>query len=53
MSPDKEKWQAAMMFLEQNDVWALVQLPARRKAVGSKWVYKIKLGLTGQYGDIK
>ena len=28
--------------LEDNEIWELVQLPKGRKAVGSKWVYKMK-----------
>ena len=31
-----------MKSLQENNVWELVELPAGRKAVGSKWVYKIK-----------
>ena len=45
VSPDQEKWQNAMenlKSLEDNDIWELVQLPKGRKAVGSKWVYKMK-----------
>ena len=33
-----------MKSMESNDVWELVELPAGRKAVGSKWVYKVKTG---------
>ena len=49
--PDKAKWQEAMRTemrsLEENEVWDLVKLPANRKAVGSKWVYKVKTGADG------
>ena len=49
--PDKEKWKAAMetemTSLQENEVWDLVKLPAGRKTVGSKWVYKIKTGADG------
>ena len=45
-SLDKEKWKAAMQremnSLKENQVWELVELPEGRKAVGSKWVYKLK-----------
>ena len=36
-----------MKSLKDNDVWDLVPLPAGRKTVGSKWVYKIKTGSDG------
>ena len=39
--PDKEKWWKAMEkemeSLHANDVWDLVELPANREVVGSKW----------------
>lgn len=39
-------WMAAMQeeieALHKNKTWDLVQLPQRRKAIGNKWVYKIK-----------
>ena len=53
-SPDKEKWKSAMASemksLKDNDVWELVKLPEGRKALGSKWVYKVK---TDENGSIK
>ena len=36
-----------MRSLKSNDVWELVPLPAGNKAVGSKWVFKVKLGADG------
>ena len=36
-----------MRSLKDNDVWELVELPAERKAVGSKWVYKVNTGADG------
>ncbi len=49
--PDRKRWQAAMeiemLSMQDNKVWDLVQLPACRKTVGSKWVYKIKTGADG------
>ena len=36
-----------MKSMEENDVWDLVPLPAGRKIVGSKWVYKVKTGADG------
>lgn len=42
----EEKWQAAMdeelKALAENHTWSIVQLPAGKKAVGSKWIYKTK-----------
>lgn len=50
-SPDKVKWTEAMEkemeSLHKNDVWDLVMLPKGRKAVGSKWVFKLKVGPDG------
>ena len=49
--PNKKHWEAAMktemMSLKENDVWDLVKLPADKKTVGSKWVYKVKTGEDG------
>ena len=49
--PDKEKWLDAMEMemdsLHGNQVWDLVELPKERKIVGSKWVFKEKLGADG------
>ena len=50
-SPNKVKWKEAMEkemeSLHKNDVWDLVKLPKGRKAVGSKWVFKLKVGPDG------
>lgn len=32
---------------EKNDTWTLVDLPHDKKAIGCKWVYKIKLKSDG------
>ncbi|OMO79231.1 Reverse transcriptase, RNA-dependent DNA polymerase [Corchorus capsularis] len=44
-------WQEAMKkeleVLEQNHIWTLEQLPTGKRAIGSKWVYKIKYHLDG------
>ena len=49
--PDSLEWmqamEAEMKSLKANDVWELVDLPAGKKAVGSKWVYKVKTGADG------
>lgn len=43
---DSDKWKLAMQqefdSLVENETWSLVNLPENRKAVKSKWVYKIK-----------
>jgi hypothetical protein len=49
--PDADKWYEACMAEMQahfeNGTWQLVQLPAGRKAIGSKWVFKIKRNADG------
>ena len=49
--PESSRWSEAMEMemrsLKDNDVWELVQLPAGKKAIGSKWVYKVKTGADG------
>ncbi|KAK9108126.1 hypothetical protein Syun_024137 [Stephania yunnanensis] len=44
--PAKEKWKIAMEeemeSMRSNNVWELVDLPEGRKAIGNKWVLKIK-----------
>ena len=46
-----QKWLDAMKkeigSLHENNVWELVELPADRKAVGSKWVFKVKTDANG------
>lgn len=32
-----------MDALHKNEMWELMDLPPRRKIVGDKWVYKIKM----------
>ena len=36
-----------MKSVQENDVWDLVELPKDRKAVGSKWVFKVKTASDG------
>lgn len=47
-SKDSERWIAAMddelRSIDENETWELTDLPVGRKAVGSKWVFKIKIG---------
>ena len=45
-NPNRGKWFEAMeeelRSLSDNETWELVDLPEGKKAIGSKWVYKIK-----------
>ena len=46
MSPDAKEWQEAADLeyesLLENKTWDIVELPNDRKAIGSRWVFKIK-----------
>ena len=50
-STESEEWLHAMQkelqSLETNDVWDLVDLPEGKRVVGSKWVFKRKIGSNG------
>jgi hypothetical protein len=50
--PDKEGWmqptQAEYDSLIKNGTWVLEPLPPGRKPIGCKWVWKTKLGETGE-----
>ena len=50
-SSERRKWKKAMEMemksIQENDVWDLVELPKHRKAIGSKWVFKHKIGVDG------
>ena len=39
--------QKEMQSLNANEVWDLVELPESKKAVGSKWVFKVKVDADG------
>ena len=39
--------------MKSNEVWDLVKLPKRAKAIGYKWVYKIKGTTYATLKDIK
>ena len=38
-------YETEMTSLRENDVWDLVELPAGKKVVGCKWIYKVKTGV--------
>ncbi|KAH0765374.1 hypothetical protein KY285_001245 [Solanum tuberosum] len=40
--------QQEILALEDNDTWAIVDIPPGEKAIGSKWVYKIKYKSNGE-----
>lgn len=44
-------WQAAMQAeidsIHSNNTWTLVELPPHKKAISSKWVYKVKTSTNG------
>ncbi|GKE66911.1 ribonuclease H-like domain-containing protein, partial [Tanacetum coccineum] len=42
-----------MDALLRNDTWKLVNLPEGRKAIGSKWIYKIKFRSSGEIDRYK
>ena len=46
LSPQAKEWQEAvneeLSSLEQHKTWEVCELPAGRKAIGCKWVFKIK-----------
>ena len=56
-SEDGDLWKKAMDdemdSLDKNEAWNLVQLPAGRKAVGSKWIFKKKLNAEGKVQKYK
>ncbi|CAI7735676.1 unnamed protein product [Closterium sp. NIES-54] len=51
-SIDAEEWMKAMeselKSIEENGTWELVELPEGRKAITSKWLFKIKSGADGK-----
>ena len=42
-----------MPSLHKNDAWALVELPAGRKPIGRKWVFKKKMNVEGKVEKYK
>eukprot|EP00253_Pinus_taeda_P022565 PITA_22565 len=49
---DGKLWKGAMAnemaYLLKNETWDLVELPTRRKPIGSKWVFKKKTNVEGK-----
>ena len=39
--------------LSRNNTWTIVTLPTRKKAIGDKWVYKVKLKANGSLERFK
>lgn len=39
--------------LTKNETWEIVDLPKGKKAIGSKWVYKVKLNSNGTLESFK
>lgn len=54
---DKDEWKMAMndelKSIDENKTWNLVDLPAGRAAIGSKWVFKKKLDNSGNVSRYK
>nr|XP_009786024.1 PREDICTED: uncharacterized protein LOC104234191 [Nicotiana sylvestris] len=48
-----EEIQAEIKALEDNKTWELVSLPQLQKAIGCKWVYKIKYKASGEVERFK
>eukprot|EP00253_Pinus_taeda_P036046 PITA_36046 len=42
-----------MAYLHKNEAWDLVELPAGRKPIGNKWVFKKKTNAEGKVGKYK
>ena len=49
----KEAMVDEMASLHKNEAWDLVELPARRKPIGSKWVFKKKTNAEGNVEKYK
>ena len=56
-SKDSDLWKKAMDeemdSLDKNEPWKLVQLPAGRKSIGSKWLFKKKFNAEGKVDKYK
>jgi len=56
-SEDGKLWKEAMVdemaSLHKNEAWDLVEFPAGRKPIGSKWVFKKKTNAEGKVEKYK
>lgn len=56
-TPEATEWREAMdqemKSLKKNQVWDLTPLPTGKKAVGSRWVFKLKTGSDGNTTSFK
>jgi hypothetical protein len=56
-SEDSKLWKKAMVeeidALDKNEAWDIVELPAGRKSVGSKWLFKKKFNAEGKVEKYK
>jgi hypothetical protein len=56
-SEDSKLWKKAMVeemdALDKNEAWDIVELPAGRKTVGSKWLFKKKFNAEGKVEKYK
>ena len=56
-SNDANEWIEAMNdeidLIKNNDVWELIDLPTQRKAIGCKWVLRMKLKVDGSLDKYK
>jgi hypothetical protein len=56
-SEDSKLWKKAMVeemdALDKNEAWDIVELPTRRKYVGSKWLFKKKFNAQGKVEKYK
>lgn len=55
--PDADKWKQAMdeelQSINENKTWNLTELPHNKKAIGCKWVYKLKFDDQGNISRYK
>ena len=56
-SEDKSKWQEAMdaemKSIMQHETWELVELPKNKKAIGCRWLFKVKKNADGTVNKYK